>query len=80
MRRILQLDEVLTDTTRDLGAHRLTQYTYELARDFTAFYETERVIGDDAVVTAARLRLVAITKAALATSLGLMGISAPEKM
>lgn len=80
MRRILQLDEVLGDTLGDLGAQRVTQYTYELARDFTAFYETERVIGDDATVTAARLRLVAITKEALATALGLMGISAPEKM
>ncbi len=80
VRRILQLDEVLADTLKNLGAQRLTQYTYELARDFTTFYETDRVIGDDTVLTASRLRLVAITKTALATALGLMGISTPEKM
>ncbi len=80
MRKILQLDEILADTLNDFGAQRLTQYAYELARDFTAFYETERVIGDDATTTVARLRLVGVAKVALATSLGLMGIAAPEKM
>lgn len=80
MRRLLAMDDVLADTLEGLEAHRFAGYTYELARDFTTFYETERVMGDDEALTAARLALVELTRSAISTALGLMGIASPEQM
>jgi arginyl-tRNA synthetase len=53
----------------------------ELATAFHDFYEKCRVLDTDAPdMTRARLRLIAAAKIVLASALGLMGMSAPEKM
>lgn len=60
--------------------HRLTSYSQELAATFHAFYRDCRVLGESPELTAARLVLVQAAKTVLANVLGMMGISAPEKM
>ncbi|GAF84657.1 unnamed protein product, partial [marine sediment metagenome] len=47
---------------------------------FHDFYEKCRVVSDDVPLSKARLKLVAACKVALARTLGLMGVSAPERM
>lgn len=84
MKQILAYREVVDDTARDFEVARLTRYAYELARAFTNFYETTPVLANlDAgrpSLKKERLMLVLITKKMLARTLGLLGISAPEKM
>jgi arginyl-tRNA synthetase len=51
-----------------------------VAADFTQFYDVCRVLTSDAELSAGRLGLALAAKAVLATSLGLLGVSAPEAM
>jgi len=58
----------------------ITNLAYELAAAFTTFYDACPVLKAEPKVRAARLRLVAATKQALANMLALLGITAPEVM
>ncbi|MHB8620546.1 MAG: arginine--tRNA ligase [Chloroflexota bacterium] len=56
-------------------------YVYELARQFSEFYQSCPVIQEpDAAVRALRLDLVACTRQVLANGLTLLGLSLPESM
>jgi arginyl-tRNA synthetase len=59
---------------------RLARYAYEVANYLQKFYEVSRVITDDPAVTKARLGLILATKQVLANALGIIGVSAPERM
>jgi len=85
MKQILAFREALDDTAVDFEVQRLARYAYELARAFTNFYETTKVLYLDvrrpnAGLVHARLGLVLLTKNTLAKTLSLMGVSTPEKM
>lgn len=59
---------------------RLARYTYDLANDLQKFYEVSRVITDQLSVSKARLGLILATKQVLTNALGIIGVSAPERM
>lgn len=60
--------------------HRMTRYAQELANALHLFYTECRVLTDDAPLTAARLTLLRATQTVLRNALGILGISAPERM
>ena len=61
--------------------HRIAGYALELAREFTAFYEVCRVVGAEPTpVESFRIALSVLAQRTIATSLGLLGVSAPESM
>ena len=80
IRRMLQLPEVMEMVALTLEPHHLPFYATELATTFHNFYEKCRVISQDEALTGARLKLVEAAKVVLAKTLGLMGMSAPERM
>jgi arginyl-tRNA synthetase len=80
IRRMLLLPEVVEGVARTLEPHHLPHYALELATVFHDFYEKCRVVSDDLPLSKARLKLVAACKIALARTLGLMGVSAPDRM
>lgn len=90
IKQITRLPELVEDIAGNFAVHRLTAYATELADSFHRFYENCRVIpsfaeatdgkGEEEDLTRARLALVMATKIALANTLKLLGISAPEKM
>jgi arginyl-tRNA synthetase len=59
---------------------RLARYAYDVANYLQRYYETSRVITDDPAVTKARLGVIVATKQVLANALGIIGVSAPERM
>ncbi|MBF4999010.1 arginine--tRNA ligase [Nocardia sp. BSTN01] len=79
----LELD-TYSSTVREvaelLEPHRLCGYLYELARDFTTFYDNCPVLSVPEPVRGNRLALCQLTAATLAHGLGLLGIAAPERM
>jgi arginyl-tRNA synthetase len=83
IRKILELPELIEKMAELLEPHHLAHYAQDLATAFHWFYKECRVVssepGDEAI-TAARLKLVAASKLALAQTLHLMGMSAPGKM
>ena len=64
--------------------HRVARYLEELATAYHKFYDVCRVLprGDEQVTSVHRARLVlcAATRQVLANGLGLLGVSAPERM
>ena len=67
-------------TLNDLRPHFLCTYLYELAGAYSSFYNTDKVMIDDAAVKARRLLLCARTRTVLKTGLELLGITPLERM
>ncbi len=81
VRKMLLLPELVEAIARTLEPHHLPHYAQDLATVFHDFYEKCRVVdGDNVELSKARLKLVAAARSVLATTLGLMGMSAPERM
>ena len=64
----------------ELAPQRIARYSYELAAAFHSFYNKCRIVGQEPVLAAARLSLVLATGHVIRHSLGILGVSAPEKM
>jgi len=60
--------------------HQLAHYLRDLANDLHTYYNAHQFIVDDAVIRNSRLALISATKQVLQNGLGLLGVSAPEKM
>ena len=80
LRRLAEYPEMLTDAAADLAPHALAFYLRDLAGDFHAFYNTDRVLVDDAALKFARLALLLATRQVLENGLKVLGVSAPTKM
>ena len=79
--RLLAFDSAVWDTIDKYSPHRLCTYLFDLAQDFTAFYEHCPVLkAEDDGVKQSRLALCDATARVLASGLGLLGITAPERM
>jgi arginyl-tRNA synthetase len=78
--RLLAYPSVLADTMGSYSPHKLCTYLFELAQDFTGFYEHCPVMKADEPVRASRLALCDVTARTLAHGLDLLGIAAPEAM
>ncbi|HLB24390.1 MAG TPA: arginine--tRNA ligase [Dehalococcoidia bacterium] len=80
IRRMLRLPELVETMATTLEPHQLPYYAMDLATAFHDFYEKCRVLTDDEALSKSRLKLVSAAKLTLARALGLMGMSAPERM
>jgi arginyl-tRNA synthetase len=79
--RLLGFGVAVHETAERSSPHRLCTYLYELASDFTDFYEHCPVLkAPDAGTRASRLALCDLTARVLALGLQLLGIAAPEQM
>jgi arginyl-tRNA synthetase len=80
MRKLAEYEEVIPDAARLRAPQRVTRYLGELASAFSGFYRDSKVITDDAELTKARLTLCLAVRSVIADGLGLLGVSAPERM
>lgn len=81
IRHLLVLPDVVVMAAERRETHEVPRYAYELASAFSTFYRDCKVLDpQDAAMSGARLALVDATRAVLARSLELLGISAPESM
>jgi len=78
--RLLAYPTAIDTTLETYSPHKLCTYVYELATDFTAFYEHCPVLKADEPVRSSRLAIADLTARTLAHALGLLGIDAPEQM
>jgi arginyl-tRNA synthetase len=78
VRKLGEYAEVIEKATNELMPHHVATYLYELSQVFNRFYEKSRVIGDER--EGIRLKLVENYASTLKDGLGLLGITAPEKM
>jgi len=78
LKQLAAFPELVARAAETLEPHRLTGYLEDLARIAHAWYHKYRVLGEPE--ERARLVLAAAVRQVLATGLGLLGISAPDRM
>ncbi|MFP4203849.1 MAG: arginine--tRNA ligase [Opitutales bacterium] len=79
-RKLLGFVGALDTTLTDLRPHFLCTYLFELAGDFSTFYNAEKVMTEDPAVRDRRLLLCARTLAVLEMGLSLLGLETLERM
>jgi arginyl-tRNA synthetase len=81
VKRLLEFPEEVRVAAQRRAPHRICAYSTAVAADFHAFYRDCQVVGAEGEgVEGARLALCLATKRTIAAALGLLGISAPERM
>jgi len=80
IRQMVQFNDVLEDSVRELEPHRMVFYLLELAGEFHRYYNRFRVISDDLGLTHARLFLVQNVQTTIRRGLKILGVEAPLKM
>ncbi|WP_011296317.1 arginine--tRNA ligase [Cupriavidus necator] len=78
--RLAEFPEMLAAAAGELAPHAVAFYLRDLAGDFHAFYNADRVLVDDEAVKRARLALLAATRQVLRNGLAVIGVSAPRRM
>jgi arginyl-tRNA synthetase len=81
IKRLLELADEVRSAAEQRAPHRLTAYATASAADFHAFYRDCKVIdAEPAALEHARLALCVAARRVIATTLDLLGVSAPERM
>ncbi|MDQ2623338.1 MAG: arginine--tRNA ligase [Actinomycetota bacterium] len=79
--RLLEFPSEVHEAAAKRAPHRICAYASEVAASFHAFYRDCQVVGAEGEgVEAARLQLCGVTAETIRRSLGLLGISAPDRM
>ena len=80
IRKMIQFNDVLEESVRELEPHRIVFYLLDLAGEFHRYYNRCRVISEDEDLTRARLLLVENTQKTIRRGLEILGVDAPLKM
>ncbi|HOI67052.1 MAG TPA: DALR anticodon-binding domain-containing protein, partial [Thiomonas arsenitoxydans] len=72
--------QVLAAAAQELAPHQVAFYLRDLAADFHAFYNAERVLVDELPLRHARLRLLRAVRQVMHNALAVLGVSAPQRM
>ncbi len=71
---------IVQQAARERAPHLLARYLYDLAAAFHAYYNEHRVLVSDTRLRNARAALSGAVRQVLRNGLGLLGVSAPERM
>jgi arginyl-tRNA synthetase len=80
MTTLSRYPEVVELAANNRAPQHLVHYLRDLANDFHTYYNAHAFIVDDADLRDARLYLISATRNVVANGLGVLGVSAPEKM
>lgn len=80
IRRIATYPELLRHAAEERAPHKVARHAEELAEAFHVFYRDCQVVGDDEALTRARYWLCVATRQTLVNALGVLGVSAPDRM
>mgnify|MGYP003328310346 CR=1 FL=1 len=78
MKKLLEYKSVLQESVAEMAPHKVATYLYELAQDFSRFYENCPVVGCDDEVK--RAKLVKVYLDVMTHGLNILGIEIPEEM
>ena len=80
IKQLAALPEEIRLAARDYDPSRINKYVTELAGRFHRFYNACHIRGEEDKLLEARLVLADAVRSVIATSLNIIGVSAPEKM
>lgn len=80
IKNIYNFEEVLKEVTEKNEPYLLSKYLIELAKNYSAFYNNNKILTDDEQKTNARLYLTKMVNTILKNGANLLGIKMPNKM
>jgi len=80
MRSLSRYPEIVELAASARAPQHIVHYLRDLASAFHAYYNAHRILMDDAALRDARVLLAIATQQVIRNGLGLLGVSAPEKM
>jgi arginyl-tRNA synthetase len=81
IKRLLEFPDEVREAAARRAPHRVCAYSTAVAADFHGFYRDCQVVGAEGEgVEQSRLALALLTKRTISGALGLLGITAPERM
>ncbi len=80
MTMLSRYSEVIVLAANNRAPQHLVHYLRDLANDFHSYYNAHAFIVEDTNIRDARLSLISATRIVLANGLGILGVTAPEKM
>ncbi len=80
LKRLVEFPETVNSAARELAPHVIAYYLKDLAADLHGLYVACRFLDAEEPLKQARLLLIAATRQVLRNGLGVLGVSAPEKM
>ena len=78
IKKILEYKNILQDSVAEMAPHKVANYLYELAQDFSRFYENCQVAG--AKEERERVKIVKAYLNVMTHGLNILGIKIPEEM
>ena len=80
IKKIEEYTEEVDRAAAEYAPQRIARYAYDISSLFHSFYNKCRIMGVERELAEARLALVSVTAHVIRHSLGILGVSAPEKM
>jgi len=77
---LYKFPDIISDAADKYEPSVLTRHIVDIAQAFNRFYHDEHILVDNEDEKMAKLALTYSTKLVLKNGLGLLGMSAPEKM
>ena len=78
IKKIVQYKNVIKEAVIELSPSKICNYLYELAQEFSRFYENIQVVGSDFEVSRGEIVLTYLK--VMTHGLNLLGINIPEEM
>ena len=78
--KLAEYPDMLQHALEELGPHQVAFYLRDLAGELHSYYNAELVLVENEATKLARLALYKATRQVLRNGLGLIGVSAPERM
>ncbi|WP_067728462.1 arginine--tRNA ligase [Oceanobacillus damuensis] len=81
LKKLGEFPQTVADAAEKHTPHKVTQYVFDLATLLHSFYNAEKVLdSENPERTNARIALMKAVRLTLANAMGLIGVTAPEKM
>lgn len=78
--KLAEYEDEIEKAAKEYAPQRIARYAYDLSGCFHSFYNQCRILGVDEKLAEARLALVKATAHVIRHALGIVGVSAPERM
>ena len=80
MKTLLRYPEVIQAAAGNYEPHQICFYLSDLANEFHSYYNSHQFIVDDTGVRNARISLILAVRQVIKNGLGILGVTAPDKM
>ncbi len=80
IKQLSRYADVVKNAALNYEPHVLAYYLRDLAGDFHSYYNNSEFLIENKTLQASRLKLIIATKQIIQNGLGLLGVSAPDKM